>query len=315
MSPQKNAMWFKTILRREAAQPERLQLFNEAFLQRLSRLSLQAQQTLRGRPSIGDHLSRRQLPTTIFSDHRPYSAGDDYRYVDWNAYAHQDEMFIKLGEIEQNVTIHLLLDMSRSMDWGKPKKLHSMLQLGAALGYLALTHHDRLIVQPFGSSLMRPFGPSHGTTRIVDLLRFLEAQPLTQQTALQPTLNRYAAQHGNGGLLILCSDLLTPEGLDESLRLLTPPRWQVLVLHIIDPKELRPDTNDMLELEDAETGQRLAINLDDETLAHYHRNLNRWQEAIRHACGRRGATYAPILTSWPIEQQVVPYLRARRILW
>ena len=87
------------------------------------------------------------------------------------------------------------------------------------------------------------------------------------------------------------------------------------MLHIIDPKELRPDTNDMLELEDAETGQRLAINLDDETLAHYHRNLNRWQEAIRHACGRRGATYAPILTSWPIEQQVVPYLRARRILW
>lgn len=314
MSPQMNVMWFKTILRREASKPERIQLFNEAFLQRLSRLSLQAQQTLRGRPSIGDHLSRRQLPTTIFSDHRPYSAGDDYRYVDWNAYAHQEEMFIKIGEIEQNVSVHVLLDMSRSMDWGKPKKLYSMLQLGAALGYLALTHHDRLTVQPFGAQLLKPFGPSHGTGRIVDLLRFLEAQQLTQTTALLPTLHRYAAQHGNGGLLILCSDLLTAEGLDESLRLMAPPRWQVLVLHIIDPKELRPDQNDMLELEDAETGQRLAISLDAETLAHYHTNLNRWQETIRQACARRGASYAPILTSWPIEQQVIPYLRSRRIV-
>ena len=71
-------MWFKNIFNRRAAaatQP----LFDEAFLRRLERLSLQAQRTLRGRPSGGEHLSRNQLPATIFSDHRPYSAGDDYR--------------------------------------------------------------------------------------------------------------------------------------------------------------------------------------------------------------------------------------------
>src|SRR5262245_60116710 len=135
-----NAMWFKNIFNRNsatAAQP----LFDEAFLRRLERLSLQAQRTLRGQPSGGEHLSRHQLPATIFNDHRPYSAGDDYRYVDWNAYAHQEEIFVRLGEIEQSIGVHLLLDISRSMAFpaappkrlGLPSKIHSAKRLIAAL--------------------------------------------------------------------------------------------------------------------------------------------------------------------------------------
>jgi hypothetical protein len=69
-----------------------------------------------------------------------------------------------------------------------------------------------------------------------------------------------------------------------------------------------------LELEDAETGQRLPLMLDAETVAAYRRNVTAWQELIADACARRGATYAQVLTEWPLERAVVPYLRARRIL-
>jgi hypothetical protein len=86
------------------------------------------------------------------------------------------------------------------------------------------------------------------------------------------------------------------------------------VLHILDRRELSPDLSGPLELEDAETGQRLPITLDGPTLAAYRRNVTAWQEGIAHACARRGASYAQALTDWPLEQQVVPYLRARRIL-
>ena len=308
-----SAMWFKTIFSRRRASASAA-LFDEAFLRRLERMSLQAQRTLRGNPSGGEHLSRNQLPTTIFSDRRPYSDGDDYRYIDWNAYAHQDEVFVKLGEVEQSVNVHLLLDVSRSMAWGEPPKLRAAQQLAAALGYLALAHNDRLRVVPFGATPLRPFGPALGKGRLVELLRFIEASQPNQITALGRALGAYAGMHDRGGLLVICSDLLAPEGLEEGLRLLAPPRWQLLVLHILDRRELRPELVGPLELEDAETGQRLPLTLDAATVAAYRRNVAAWQEGIAATCARRGATYAQVLTDWPLERSVVPYLRARRIL-
>ncbi len=289
-------------------------LFDEAFLRRLERLSLQAQRTLRGNPSSGEHLSRNQLPTTIFSNHRPYSHGDDYRYVDWNAYAHHEEVFIKLGEVEQNVPIHLLLDVSRSMAWGTPPKLRAAQQLVGALGYLALAHNDRLRVAPFGAAPLRPFGPTQGKGRLIELLRFVERLQATETTSLARALGAYAGAHSHGGLLVLISDLLAPEGLDAGLRALPPPRWQVLVLHVLDQRELEPSLSGPLELEDAETGQRLPLTLDAATVAAYRRNVTAWRERIAEVCARRGATYAQVLTEWPVERAVVPYLRARRIL-
>ena len=308
-----SAMWFKTIFSRRRASASAA-LFDEAFLRRLERMSLQAQRTLRGNPSGGEHLSRNQLPTTIFSDRRPYSDGDDYRYIDWNAYAHQDEVFVKLGEVEQSVNVHLLLDVSRSMAWGEPPKLRAAQQLAAALGYLALAHNDRLRVVPFGATPLRPFGPALGKGRLIELLRFIEASRPNQITALGRALGVYAGMHDRGGLLVICSDLLAPEGLEEGLRLLAPPRWQVLMLHILDRRELQPELVGPIELEDAETGQRLPLTLDAATVAAYRRNVTVWREGIAATCVRRGATYAQVLTDWPLERSVVPYLRARRIL-
>jgi uncharacterized protein (DUF58 family) len=308
-----NVMWFKNILRPRRSAPT-APLFDEAFLRRLERLSLQAQRTLRGNPAGGEHLSRHQLPASIFSDHRPYSYGDDYRYVDWNAYAHQEQIFVKLGEVEQNVSVHVLLDISRSMAWGMPPKLRVAQQLAAALGYLALAHSDRLRVAPFGTAVLRPFGPAQGKGRLPELLRFIEALQASEQTAVARALTAYAANHRRGGLLVILSDLLAPEGLEDGLRALPPPGWQVLVLHLLDPRELHPDLQGPLELEDAETGQRLPLTLDAPTVAAYRRNVLAWQERIANACARRGATYAQVLTNWPLERAVIPYLRARQIL-
>jgi uncharacterized protein (DUF58 family) len=308
-----SAMWFRNIFSRRSSTAEG-PLFDEAFLRRLERLSLQAQRALRGAPAGGEHPSRHQLPTTIFSGHRPYSAGDDYRYVDWNAYAHQEQMFVKLGEVEQDIAVQLLLDVSRSMAWGAPAKLRAAQQLVAALGYLALAHNDRLHVVPFGATPLRSFGPAQGKSRVVDMLRFVEGVRPTEQTALARALRAYAATRGQGGLLVLVSDLLAAEGLEDALRAAPPPRWQVLVLHILDRRELEPNLSGPLELEDAETGRRLPLTLDAAAIMAYRRNVAAWQERIASACARRGATYAQVLTDWPLERAVVPYLRARRIL-
>ncbi|HMO58670.1 MAG TPA: DUF58 domain-containing protein [Roseiflexaceae bacterium] len=307
-------MWFRNIFNRERTTATG-RLFDETFLRRLERMSLQAQRTLRGRPTGGTHLSRQQLPTSIFSDHRPYSHGDDIRYIDWNAYAHQNEFFVKLGEVEQDINVHLLVDTSRSMAFGSPAKLRSAQQLAAALGYLALTHSDRLTLVPFGGGRQRAFGPTQGKGRVVEMLRFIERMEADQpQSRIAATLRDYAQQHERGGLLVLMSDLFAADNLVEGLQMLPPPRWQILVLHFLSPDELDPPLGGAADLQDSETGQTLELILDSETIAAYRQALRSWRERMIAACAQRGATYAQVLTQWPLERQVVPFLRARRIL-
>ncbi|MFP4440871.1 MAG: DUF58 domain-containing protein [Chloroflexaceae bacterium] len=305
-------MWFKNIFHRRSSRRSD-PLFDENFLRRLERMSLQAQRTLRGRPAGGEHPSRRQLPTSIFSDHRPYTSGDDMRYIDWNAYARQGHVLVKVGETEQNIEVHLLLDASNSMGWGQPPKLRTAQQLAGALGYLSLAHNDRLRIVPFGATMTAPYGPAQGKMRMIEMMRYIETITLQQQTDLRSVLRQYS-RYQRGGLMVICSDMLSAGGLEEGLRALPPPRWQVLVLHLLDPHELRPELQGPLELEDSETGQRLQITLDTEAITHYRRRVAAWQQHLAATCGRRGATYAQILTNWPLERKVVPYLRMRQLL-
>lgn len=318
-------MWFKTIFRsnkRPAKHTRRgdakAQTFraDEGLLRRLERLSLNAQRMLRGNPASGEHPSRQQMPTTIFSDHRPYSAGDDPRYVDWNAYARHEQIVVKLGETEQDIDVHILLDCSRSMGWGQPSKLLLGQQLVAALGYLALTQSDHLRLTPFNAVPLPTFGPAQSKHRALDMLRFVEQIRPGEHTALAQVLHNYARQFERGGMLVLCSDLLSdsPAALIEALRQLPPPRWQVLILHILDQRELVPAINGAVELIDAETGQHLDLTLDDDALALYKRNVATWNEQLHILCTQRGATYARVLTEWPLEQAVLPYLRMRAVL-
>jgi uncharacterized protein (DUF58 family) len=317
-------MWFRNILQRRPKNSRRAArsraaatdepLFDESFLRRLERMSLQAQRSLRGDPLTGQHFSRQYLPSSIFSDHRPYVSGDDLRYVDWNAYARHDMMLLRLGEAEQNIDVHLLLDASRSMAWGQPPKMRTLQRLGAALSYLSMVHSDRLRVVPFGAQPLTTFGPTQGKARLVELLRYIEQIPIQQQTSIQTVLEAHARAHQRGGMLILCSDLLVHEGLQAGLRFFQPPRWQVMVLHLIDPRELHPPMQGPIELEDAETGERMSVSLSADVLADYRERVEEWQNDIIHTCSRFGASYARIMTDWPLEQKIVPYLRARRLL-
>lgn len=309
-------MWFKNIFHRRnkkqqvAEQP----LFDESFLRRLERMSLQAQHTLRGHPASGEHPSRHLLPSTIFSDHRPYASGDDLRYIDWNAYARQGHMLLKLGEAEQDIDVHLMLDVSRSMSWGHPSKLRVVQQLVGALGYLSLAHSDRVHIVPFGTDPLTPFGPAQGKGRVMDMLRYIENVSVQQETNIEAVMQHHARRYQRGGLMILCSDLLTAQGLSEGLSKFQPPRWQVLVLHVLDQREILPELSGSVELTDSETGKTLSITMDETLLNAYRHNILHWQEHMALTCARRGALYARIFTDMSLEKKVIPYLRARRMV-
>ncbi|MEA2652060.1 MAG: hypothetical protein QOI85_1781, partial [Chloroflexota bacterium] len=101
---------------------ERAVLFDETFLRRLEQLELASRRMTAGRMK-GERRSVRRGQSVEFADYRNYAVGDDLRQLDWNAYARLEKLFVKLFVEEEDVTVHLLVDASRSMDYGEPNKL------------------------------------------------------------------------------------------------------------------------------------------------------------------------------------------------
>src|SRR5713226_7242407 len=114
-------------------------------LQRLDNLALITRKAMAtGRPG------RRRSPlagsSMEFSDYRRYAPGDDFRRIDWRAYARLERLFLRIFEAEENLTITVLIDCSDSMYHGKPAKAPLATALAAAISYVALKCEDRVIV-------------------------------------------------------------------------------------------------------------------------------------------------------------------------
>lgn len=289
-------------------QPGRM--FDEPFLRRLERLAILSRRAMSGQLQ-GERRSPRRGQSVEFADFRPYVMGDDFRHIDWNAYARLERFFIKLFVKEEDLTMHLLVDTSRSMDWGEPNKLWYALRAAGALGYVALVGLDRVSVATVGDGAMRSGGylpPRRGKAQALTLFSFLQGLAAGGRTDLGPRLRSYAATATRPGPLLLISDL-QDEGWEEGLRALVGRGFEVTVLHVLAPDEVNPELEGDLRLHDVETGAEVEITADYETLQRYRQELAAWRESIHHFCSARGMNYIPIDTSVSFETLLFAMLR------
>src|SRR4029077_9959684 len=129
------------------------------------------------RQGQGDRRSPLRGHSLQLVDYRPYVAGDDPRHGDWNAYARSGELFLRLYEDERTLTVHLLVDVSDSMDWGTPNKKQAALRLAGALAYVALSSFDRLQIVFLGDRVVGQAGPFWGQPHRAPALEALAQAP------------------------------------------------------------------------------------------------------------------------------------------
>ena len=150
-------------------------LLEGAFLERLERLALVTRRRVSGQGK-GDRRSIRKGTSIEFVDYRHYTPGDDPRSVDWNIYRRSGNLYVKQFEEEEIVTAHVLVDVSRSMDWGSPSKLQFASRLAAALGYIVLAGSSRLVVTTLSGATATSFGPAWGRRSVAGLIEFLQRE-------------------------------------------------------------------------------------------------------------------------------------------
>src|SRR5580765_4203356 len=123
-------------------------LLTPDLLRRLEQFQLLAARRAKS-TARGERRSRARGQSVEFADHRNYSHGDDFRYLDWNLFGRLERLFIKLYEEERELPVTIFLDASESMSFGEPRKFDFARQMAAAVGYVALCGFDRVSVIPF----------------------------------------------------------------------------------------------------------------------------------------------------------------------
>lgn len=294
-------------------------LFTDDVLARLRRVVLHSRRLSKS-GLVGEHRSLRKGHSPEFSDFKAYSVGDDYRRIDWRAFARFDELYVRESEITTEFDVHILVDVSHSMNWtsseSTPTKLRQALRLTGALGYLALWHFDRVTVSPVGSDAERRFGPAQGRSHTPQLLSWLERLHAQSETALAPAFRRIIHERRRPGLMLVVSDFLSEdlEVFEDAMRRAVSRGWEVALFQIHDPAEadptLLPDLATTHQVTDLETGARMPVRVDPASLASYHERRNAWQSELARLAEGHRTRYIPIDTTIPVDQAMIRLLRS-----
>ena len=283
------------------------------LLRRLEQFQLLAQRRAKS-SAKGERRSRARGQSVEFADHRNYTIGDDFRYLDWNLFGRLDRLYLKLYEEERELPVAIFLDASESMTFGSPRKFDFARQIAAAIGYVALCGFDRVSVTAFpdapGEASVR--GALRSVRGRKTALRYF--QNLSQMTAqgsanLNESLRRGALQSKLAGVAVVLSDFLDPAGYEPGLTALVGRGFQVSAIQILAPDEMNPTTFGDLRLIDSETGGMQEVTFGKYRLQAYRQMVLNYCQRMREFCQGRGIKFFSTTSDTPLEQLLLKQLR------
>ncbi len=300
-----------------STRPQRSEeLLTSEFMHQLDRLDVLSRKILAGKMQ-GERRSKKKGQSAEFADYRSYVAGDDLRFIDWNLYARLERLFLRLFMEEEDLTVAILLDASRSMDWGDPRKLLFAKRLAAALGYIGLVNYNRVQIQAFSDTLTGQTPPMRGRRPVRQMLEFLRDLTPTGAGDLPGVCRRFALTRQGKGVVILISDFLDKGDLPSALRYLGGERFDAYAIQVLAPQEIDPAKGGLvgdLRLRDVEDGNIAEVSASPALIKRYQANLQAFCQYLKQECVKRRISCMVSDTSVPMEQLVLRYLRERGLL-
>ena len=248
-----------------------------------------------------------------FTEYRQYSPGDDTRYLDWRLYARSDRYYLKKFEDETNLRCHLLVDQSRSMNYGTTgyTKSDYARTLAATLAWFLNGQGDAVGLFTFAERVRDYLPARHRHGHLRQLMHALENESAGSATNLGEPLRRVAELARKRGLIVLISDLLAPvDELENNLARLTAAGHEVVVFQVLDPNELEFKFNRAMLFQDVESEKD--IYLDPETVrAEYQRRLRDHGLGIETICRKLGFAFHRVVTNEPMDVALFNFLQSR----
>lgn len=284
-----------------------------AVLGALSGLDLVAKTVVEGFVA-GMHRSADLGFSHEFAEYRAYTTGDDLRNVDWNVFARTDRTYVKRYRGETNSPVTMLLDASNSMNYASHSvtKMNYARFMAAAIFYLAVRkQRDAAGLLVFDDEVRNYISPSARHGQLPRLLSGLELAEPRARTNFEQPLRHLEGLLRRRGIVVILSDFY--ESPRTLIRAIEPLRFrgnEVLLFHILDPRELRPDLGGSTVLIDLETRARIEVTA-EYAAKEYSERIAHHVEALRDAAQRAGMSYQLLVTDRPLDDALREYLTIR----
>ena len=268
-------------------------VIDTSFLKQLDRLNLLINKRVTSN-FIGEKKSMAVGKGLIFKDHRIYAPGDDFRNIDWKVFARTDDFFIKNYEEERNLVVHIIVDSSASMEFGKLKKFDyaSMLALGFA--YLASRNNEKVHFSTFAEDVFL-FNPAKGRFTIGPMLKYLESVKPQGKSLMDKSFSHYRRSIGSKSLVIVISDfLINPEVIEQAFFHLG--KQQLKVVQVLDPVEKNLAFDGECDFIDSETGSRLKSYVSPRIKSFFQKKLDEHATKIHSFVDALGGEFFQITT-------------------
>jgi uncharacterized protein (DUF58 family) len=292
-----------------AKQNDRTKLFDDQFLKKLEYLYLVSKKIFAGRIRA-ERRTKKTGSGIEFADHRDYTRGDDFRYIDWNIYGRMDKLLLRLFEEEEDLSIYLIVDSSKSMEIGDPPKVDYALKLAAALCYVGLSNLDRVSIIPFSNELHERLPSARGKGRIFKVFEFLRRIEIGGVTNLKDCAKDFIHQTKRRGMAVLISDFYDPAGYEEGINILRYNKYEPFVIQLYDEKEANPPLHGDLTLVDCETGEPKEVTISASLLDAYKREHERYCQELEQFCTKRAVPFFRTHTKVPFDELVLRIFRA-----
>ena len=281
-------------------------LLEPPVLRRLEALAVLVRRAVKGQMG-GERRSVSRGRSPEFADFRNYTPGDDYRLIDWNAYARLDRFMLRLFVAEEELPLSLFLDLSGSMDWGRPNKALAAKRLAGGIAYVALAALDRVRLTVFAEGPTSGGAPYRGRHAAQALFARIQSFPVGGPTDYERLVWPIARQRP--GMTVLITDGLGESPIDPAITALRLARQEGAVLQLLAPQEVEPDWTGDARLRDAETGVEREFTATPATQAAYRTALTQRTDGIERGAVRRGLRFARLISDQPVEDMVQRTLR------
>lgn len=183
-------------------------MIETSFLKQLDRFSLILDRKLNSNYS-GERKSSAIGEGFVLQDYVQYVPGDDFRKIDWKVFARSDKLYIRRYEEERNLTVHILIDVSGSMNYGKKhKKSEFASMVGIGFAYIALKKNERFLLSTFAEQFQH-LKPRRGRRQLAAMVEYLNKIKPEGKTKFADALRRYHKHHvSSRSMVVIISDFL-----------------------------------------------------------------------------------------------------------
>ncbi len=274
----------------------------------------------------GDERSSLRGAGLEYSDVREYQPGDDPRTIEWNITARSDRPFVRESLPDRGLDAWLLVDITRSLDWGTARCLKRQLaiEFSAVVGQLLIGRGNRVGALLFDDRVRSIIPPSAGRTALLQLIARMERAADVQHvpspsgggqggggTDLGRALTEAARLIRRPSMMVLISDFMTPGGWQQPLTALAI-RHEVVAAWITDPREREIPDVGVVTFEDPESGEQILVDTRSAHLrARFQEAAKAQRATIRTDLLRARAAVAELSTAAEIVPQLVAFIKQR----